>query len=189
MSSIRQQQRQTLLAERAAMTKKQRELATQQILRHLEMMLLKMTPQVLALYWPIKNEISCHAIMPNLLKKGWQLCLPVINNETKKLQFSRWTPETTMVAGYWNIPIPTINDWLNPDMYLIPLVGFDLNNYRLGYGGGFYDRTLGDINKPATFIGIGLESARLTTIDPHEFDIPMDIIITESGLIHSNGRS
>ena len=87
-----------------------------------------------------------------------------------------------MIKGIWNIPVPLNPEWLKPEQFLIPLVGFDAQRYRLGYGGGYYDRTLASTEKPVKKIGIGFELGRSETIYPHEFDVAMDIIITEQGL-------
>ena len=95
------------------------------------------------------------------------------------LEFWSWHPGMTLARGVWNIPIPVGRNPVQPTVLLVPLVGFDSAGYRLGHGGGYYDRTLATfIAKPFT-IGIGYEIGRLETIHPQPHDVPMDAIVTE----------
>ena len=87
-----------------------------------------------------------------------------------------------MARGIWNIPIPAERVVVEPTALLVPLVGFDREHYRLGYGGGYYDRTLGAKSPRPYAIGVGYESGRLATIHPQPHDIPMDAIVTEAGV-------
>ena len=91
-----------------------------------------------------------------------------------------------MQTGIWNIPIPKQRQPLQPTVLLIPLVGFDTKGYRLGYGGGYYDRTLEQLTPIPLKIGIGFEMARIPTIHPQAHDIPMDLIVTEAGVTRYN---
>lgn len=182
MQEWKQKQRSRLLEERAALTAKLRYDNQKAVLANIEQYLATQRPTSLGIYWPIKAELDCRSLAETLIKQGWQLAVPVINKETKQLDFADWTPETVMVNGIWNIPVPAEPDWIRPKQFLIPLVGFDKQSYRLGYGGGYYDRTLAAIKTPVNKIGVGFEMGRLETIHPHEFDIAMDMIITEQGL-------
>jgi len=182
MQEWKKQQRERLLAQRADITKSEREQVLTVVLGSLKQYLDKLPPATLGVYWPIKGELDCLSLAPALLNEGWSLALPVMDTEAKKLNFARWSPEMEMEIGQWNIPVPKLPQWLQPDYFLIPLVGFDKHNFRLGYGGGYYDRTLSALEKPVTTIGIGMEFGRLENIHPHQYDIPMDIILTESGL-------
>ena len=99
------------------------------------------------------------------------------------LVFRRWTPETRMVRGDWNIPVPPPEaEALTPDITLAPVMGWDGACYRLGYGGGYFDRTLAALSPRPFTIGIGFQSARLATIYPQPHDIPLDVIVTEAGI-------
>jgi 5,10-methenyltetrahydrofolate synthetase len=98
------------------------------------------------------------------------------------LDFSHWQPDMPMVQGSWNIPVPAHQHLLAPDMFLIPLLGFDSDNYRLGYGGGYYDRTLAEQTHNVTTIGVGIEQGRFETIFPQPHDIAMNMIVTEAGI-------
>ena len=84
-----------------------------------------------------------------------------------------------MQRGFWNIPIPAERRVVVPDALLIPLVGYDAAGYRLGYGGGYYDRTLASRTPLPLRIGVGYDGAELPTIHPQPHDIPMSIIVTE----------
>jgi 5-formyltetrahydrofolate cyclo-ligase len=108
------------------------------------------------------------------------MALPVINDTTQKLDFCIWSADMEMKSGIWNIPVPVQQSVVHPTTFLVPLVGFDSANYRLGYGGGYYDRTLACITGGVTTIGVGLEMGRFDTIHPHEHDIAMDIVVTET---------
>ena len=82
----------------------------------------------------------------------------------------------------WGIPIPEKREITLPQAVLAPLVGFDRECYRLGYGGGYFDRTLAALQPRPLAIGVGFELSQLETIHPQDFDIPMDLIVTEAGL-------
>jgi 5-formyltetrahydrofolate cyclo-ligase len=93
-----------------------------------------------------------------------------------------------MARGVWNIPIPAERQVVPPGALLVPLVGFDSRGYRLGYGGGFYDRTLAALSPKPLAIGVGYEFGRLATIHPQPHDIPMDALVTEAGVVHFRDR-
>jgi 5-formyltetrahydrofolate cyclo-ligase len=92
-----------------------------------------------------------------------------------------------MDKGAYGIPVPRTREVVTPSVVIAPLVGFDQNNYRLGYGGGFFDRTLGAMSPRPRTIGVGFTLSGLETIHPSESDIPMDYIVTESG-VRGNSR-
>lgn len=129
-------------------------------------------------YWPIRGEIDCRDFVCGLIKQGWQAALPKIIDSQHALQFRHWKPESIMQAEVWDIPVPQNTAIIQPDVLIIPLVGFDKNLHRLGNGGGFYDRSLSGSNKPLS-IGIGFQWMLLDTINPRPHDIAMDRIVTE----------
>lgn len=182
MKTWRHEQRQRLLEERATLTEKAHQEISKACLTHLASYLDGCQPGILGIYWPIKGEIDCRILAESLLKAGWTLAVPVINNRSRHLDFARWQPDTPMIQGTWNIPVPARPEWLTPSRFLVPLVGFDKANYRLGYGGGYYDRTLAERAEPVKTIGVGMEMGRLESIHPHAQDIPMRRIITEAGI-------
>jgi 5,10-methenyltetrahydrofolate synthetase len=139
---------------------------------------------VMSLYWPIKGEPDLRPLMRDLHDSGVTIALPLVETKAAPLVFRRWTPATKMVRGDWNIPVPPSDaPVLTPQIALAPLVGWDGGCYRLGYGGGYFDRTLAALQPRAFVIGIGYGPARLQTIFPQPHDIPMDVIVTEDAMI------
>lgn len=138
---------------------------------------------IVSLYWPIKDEPDLRPLMIELGTSGVSVALPVVERKASPLVFRTWTPETRMVRGDWNIPVPPPDAaQVRPDVVLAPLVGWDGAGYRLGYGGGYFDRTLAAVSPRPFSIGTGLHDARLDTIFPQPHDIPLDMIVTEHGI-------
>ncbi|MBU2581978.1 MAG: 5-formyltetrahydrofolate cyclo-ligase [Alphaproteobacteria bacterium] len=137
---------------------------------------------VLSGYWPIKGEPDLRPVLGELHALGATIVLPVVETRNAPLVFRRWTPQTKMAIGNWKIPVPPPEcEQFTPDIVLAPLVGWDAAGYRLGYGGGYFDRTLAALVPRPFSIGIGFQSARLATIFPLPHDIPLDLILTENG--------
>lgn len=134
-------------------------------------------------YWPIKGEPDLRPLLSQLHRAGITIALPVVETRAAPLIFRLWTPETRMVRGDWNIPVPPPEARvLTPDVTLAPCLGWDGGCYRLGWGGGYFDRTLAALTLRPTGIGIALAAARLPTIYPQPHDIPLDMIVTEDGV-------
>ena len=139
--------------------------------------------RVMSVYWPIKGEPDLRPLMVELHGAGVTVALPLVERKAAPLVFRRWTPATRMVRGDWNIPVPPPEAAIvTPGITLAPLVGWDGDGYRLGYGGGYFDRTLAALTPRPLTIGIGLQPARLATIYPQPHDIPLDFILTEAGI-------
>jgi 5-formyltetrahydrofolate cyclo-ligase len=117
--------------------------------------------------------------MRSLHDLGVRLALPVVVERARPLVFREWWPGIRMVPGIWGIPVPAEGDAVLPDALLAPLVGFDARGHRLGYGGGYYDRTLAALPERPLVIGVGFEPSGMETIHPQPHDIPMDLIVTE----------
>lgn len=132
-------------------------------------------------YWPIKGEIDPYDLIQDLIALGAEAALPVVVERRKPLEFWAWRPGMKWGRGLWDIPIPAERAPVQPTALLVPLLGFDEAGYRLGYGGGYYDRTLATLNPKPLTIGIGYEFGRLQTIYPQPHDIPLDTIVTEAG--------
>lgn len=138
---------------------------------------------VLSLYWPIKGEPDLRSLFPLLHGQGITIALPVVAEKSAPLVFRRWTPDTRLIRGIWNIPVPPPEaDSLIPDIALAPCHGWDGACFRLGWGGGYFDRTLAALAPRPLTIGIALAAARLSTIFPQPHDIPLDVILTEDGI-------
>jgi 5-formyltetrahydrofolate cyclo-ligase len=137
---------------------------------------------IVAFYFPFRGEVDLLPLMGELSNSGSIVtALPVVVAPRMPLQFRVWKPGCPMTTSTYGIPEPD-GAPVEPDVFIVPLVGFDAQSYRLGYGGGFYDRTFAASSKAVKRIGIGFEDARLDTIYPMSFDVPMDMVITEDGL-------
>ncbi len=139
----------------------------------------------LGCYWPYRREYDCIPLMRQVIAAGGWAALPVVLEKNHPLEFRRWTPETKMEAGVWNILHPAEGEPVHPAALLIPLVGFDEAGYRLGYGAGYYDRTLAAFPHTPLTIGVGFELSRMATIHPQSHDVPMDYVVTEAGVFHT----
>jgi 5-formyltetrahydrofolate cyclo-ligase len=134
---------------------------------------------VLGLYWPIRGEIDLREFARQHVAAGGVVGLPVVVQDAAPVEFWRWRPGVALKRGHWNIPVPPQRELVTPDLLVVPLVGFDSGRYRLGYGGGFYDRTLAAANPRPHTMGIAFADAQLPSIYPQSHDIPMDVIVTE----------
>lgn len=142
-----------------------------------------MRDRVFSAYWPIKGEPDLRPALAALHQAGVHVALPLVEVKAAPLVFRRWTPETKMVRGDWNIPVPPPEaEAVLPEISLAPVMGWTEGAFRLGYGGGYFDRTLAALAPRPFTIGIGLQSARLATIFPQPHDIALDVILTENGL-------
>jgi 5-formyltetrahydrofolate cyclo-ligase len=139
-------------------------------------------PGVLGVYWPFRAEFDPRSLVDWAVAAGRTMALPVVVDKKGPLEYRAWRPGDTLVDGVWGIPVPEKREIVTPSVVLAPLVGFDRASYRLGYGGGYFDRTLAALTPRAVAIGIGFEVQRLETIHPQHFDVPMDLIVTETGI-------
>jgi 5,10-methenyltetrahydrofolate synthetase len=108
--------------------------------------------------------------------------LPVVVAPKQPLAFREWHPGVELAAGPLDIPYPKASQELTPGAVLLPMNGWDARGYRLGYGGGFFDRTLAAMKKKPVVIGVTYELARMETIHPQSWDIPVDYVVTERGV-------
>lgn len=167
-----------LIAQRLAVSSDERARVARQVSHQLDRRFALEAPAVLSVYWPFRGELDLRDWMHVAVSKGMTIALPVVVAKGAPLTFRKWTPDGKLERGVWNIPIPSAPDEIEPDTVIAPLVGFDQNNYRLGYGGGFFDRTLAARTVRPRIIGVGHPSGALTTIYPQPHDIPMDFILT-----------
>ncbi|AXE94410.1 5-formyltetrahydrofolate cyclo-ligase [Paraburkholderia terricola] len=137
-------------------------------------------------YWPLAGEFDARAAMSIWLAAGEprEASLPIIKERGVPLEFHAWTPDTPMKIGHHRIAEPTSGRVVIPELLFVPCVGFDAEGYRLGYGGGYYDRTLAawpGAKRPVT-VGIAYEACRTQALQREQHDIPLDLIVTEAGL-------
>ncbi|HXT81148.1 MAG TPA: 5-formyltetrahydrofolate cyclo-ligase [Acetobacteraceae bacterium] len=176
----RRLQRAALIATRETMSPDERKTITSAVATRLDAAVATLGSTVIGLYWPIKREINLLAWGQTLMQsRQVTLCLPVVVAPKTPLEYWRWTPGETLKSGVWGIPIPGEREVLLPDLMLAPVVGFDRANYRLGYGGGYFDRTLASLAKRPAVIGVGYEFSALETIYPQPHDIALDGVVTE----------
>jgi 5-formyltetrahydrofolate cyclo-ligase len=178
----RKQTRDELIQRRAALTAEaRRSLAAQACARLAQLDLARY--RVLGFCWPIRGEFDVRGIVEEHLARGGVAALPVVVREAAPLEFWRWSPGVAMQTGVWNIPIPKHRELVTPDAVIAPLVGFDGAGFRLGYGGGYFDRTLAAAEPRPFAIGLGYEESRLETIHPQAHDIPMNSIVTDQSVL------
>lgn len=177
----RKAERARLLADRAALSVEMRKAAAQAVADHLDRFLGDVAGKVISAWWPIQSEPDLRFWLATLAGRGATAALPLVTEKHAPLRFRAWAPGAKMERGFWNIPVPADGDWITPDIALAPLVGFDGQGYRLGYGGGYFDRTLA-AHPGITPIGIGLAAARLETIFPQWHDVAMRAVLTEDGV-------
>jgi 5-formyltetrahydrofolate cyclo-ligase len=198
----RKKQRAMLIARRLSIARDERGHLNEAITARLKPWLTQPDGQrTIGFYWPFKGEYDPRPLMRSLHAQGVRLALPVVTEPAQPLVFRKWWPGIRMVPGIWDIPVPAEGDAVLPDALVVPLVGFDDRGYRLGYGGGYYDRTLAAMPVRPLAIGVGFELSRMGTIHPQPHDIPMSLIVTEqqtirfddaapeaAGLRHDHGR-
>jgi len=137
----------------------------------------------LAFYWPVRGEVDLASTVARWLAADRNRCagLPVIEGEV--LEFAPWSPGVPLEPGRFGIPVPAGEERMRPQLLLIPCVGFDGARYRLGYGGGYYDRTLAAFKVRPVTVGIAFDCGRLQSVDPQPHDIRLDLVISESGVL------
>jgi 5-formyltetrahydrofolate cyclo-ligase len=180
VASWRKLERERLIAARRALPAEYRAAQTQAIGRELDQLLPGATGTILSVYWPIRAEPDLRAWMKAKWQQGYRIALPVAVALRQPLQFREWHPDAAMARGLWNIPYPADGAAVVPTIMLAPVVGYDRAGYRLGYGGGFFDRTLAQRDPLPTVIGVGYPEAAIATIHPQPHDIPMRHIVTGS---------
>ena len=178
----RRSERQRLLALRTGASAVQRHAWGREIETRLRALLIERPGITLGLYWPFQAEFDPRPLIDWLIAGGSAAALPAVVDKKGPLEYRAWRPGDPLVDGVWDIPVPERRDVVVPQVVLAPLVGFDRECYRLGYGGGYFDRTLAALAPRPLAIGVGYELSGLDTIHPQPHDIPMDLIVTEAGL-------
>lgn len=137
---------------------------------------------IVAFCWPIKNEYDARPLAHRLRARGGTTALPVVIAPRTPLEFREWHPGVELAIGALDIPYPKDSPKVVPTTLLVPMNGFDGAGYRLGYGAGFFDRTLATLPVRPRTIGVAYELSRMATIRPQSYDIPMDFVVTERAL-------
>jgi len=136
---------------------------------------------IIGIYCPFRGEYDPRSIARYLIQNGATLALPEIIGKDIPLCFREWSIDTPMKNGAYDIPIPVDTQIVRLDAVIIPMVGFDQRGYRLGYGSGFFDRTLASYQRQPLSLGVAFEMQRLEDTYPQAHDIAMHYVITEAG--------
>jgi 5-formyltetrahydrofolate cyclo-ligase len=183
----RKQLRETLLAQRVALPPEAIHACRDAIDRHLERGFPNLARGVVAFCWPYKNEHDARFIARRLRQGGAVTALPVVVAPRTPLVFREWHPGVALARGVYDIPYPRDSREVVPDSVLLPMIAFDDAGYRLGYGGGFFDRTLAVLSPCPNVIGIAYELGHVPTIHPQAWDVPVAFVVTERGIYERRG--
>jgi 5-formyltetrahydrofolate cyclo-ligase len=182
LKTWRKAERQRLIAAREALDAATLDRFREQIDAHIGRAFPGLAAARLAFCWPIRGEYDARHLARTLRERGALTALPVVVAPKQPLVFREWHPGVVMAAGPLEIPYPVNSPAVIPDAVLLPMNGWDNAGYRLGYGGGFFDRTLVNFSKKPVVIGVSYELARIETIHPRSWDIPVDWVVTERGI-------
>jgi 5-formyltetrahydrofolate cyclo-ligase len=174
----RKAERRRLIAARLAQSVAVRQECAARVAADLDHLVPTSPATIVSVYWPFRGELDLREWMSAAHARGIRLALPVVVAKGMPLVFRAWHPRARLEPGVWNIPVPAYGAAVIPTIVIAPLVGFDSDAYRLGYGGGFFDRTLAALSPRPLAIGVGHPLATLASIYPQPHDIPMDWIVT-----------
>jgi 5,10-methenyltetrahydrofolate synthetase len=178
----RKAERERLIGARLALPAAYRAAQTEAIAQHLDRLLPAPPVTIISVYWPIRAEPDLRHWMKAKWDQGFRVALPVAIALRQPLVFREWRPGCNLSRGLWKIPYPVDGAEVIPTFILAPVVGFDANRYRLGYGGGFFDRTLARNPGRSMVIGVGYPEASIKSIFPQPHDIPMKRIVAGADL-------
>lgn len=176
---------QRLRSERADLTPAMVAQVSERVSAHLADILspLDASRLIIGASWPISGEPDLLPFLATLRPRGAVLSLSVCAHPPEAMRFRRWTPGAVMERGLWNLPVPPPSAGeVTPTLLIAPLLGWDGDGHRLGFGSGYFDRTLSCLAPRPFAIGIGLHAARLATIHPQPHDRRFDLIVTECGI-------
>lgn len=182
VKSWRKAERDRLIAARERLDASTLERLRQRIDAHLGRSFPGLAAATLAFCWPIRGEYDARDLAKKLRERGAVTALPVVVAPRQPLIFREWHPGGALATGPLGIPFPIGSDPVVPTAALLPMVGWDESGHRLGYGGGFFDRTLASLAKKPVTIGVSYEMAKMKTIRPQRWDVPMDWVVTERGI-------
>jgi 5-formyltetrahydrofolate cyclo-ligase len=174
--------RRQLQAERLGLVDRQlRAMNLQEVLR---VWLMGRRDCLIGAYWPIKGEFDA---LPALFRwteadAARRIGLPVVDKDSRQLSFQTWFPGCDMEADAYGIPKPRGTPRLEPTLLLVPCVGYGPRGVRLGYGGGFYDRTLAALTPRPVTVGVAFTHGFVPWLTPEPHDVPLDVVLTDEGV-------
>lgn len=183
VSRWRKAKREELITARLAVSAGERQQVADEVAEELDDLIHIDENTIISLYWPFRGELDLRNWMRRAFDRGARIALPVVEAKAQPLVFREWTPDCKMERGVWNILNPAGTDLVTPTVVISPLVGYDRGCFRLGYGGGFFDRTLAELSPRPMVIGVGHPSSSIPTIYAQPHDIPMDYIVTGAGKV------
>jgi 5,10-methenyltetrahydrofolate synthetase len=184
----RKTQRALLVARREALGEAERKAMNERITSHLLGGFEVPRDAVVAFCWPYRAEFDARFAVRRWRDAGAIAALPEVVAKSAPLLFRKWWPGAPMRSGVYDIPFPDGTEIVMPAMGIVPMNGFDGCGYRLGYGGGFFDRTLAQSVPRPVAVGVSYEALRMDTIFPQPHDVPMDFVVTEEGVYAAGGR-
>ena len=182
IASRRKAERATLIARRLAAPASDHARWSTQIEAHLRHGFGLLEGLVVGFCWPYLGEFDARPFVRDLRRRGARAALPVVVGKGLPLEFREWWPGVAMVNGVYDLPVPDGTAVVMPDALLIPAVGIGPAGDRLGYGGGFFDRTLAALTPKPIAVGLAFELSRIATTEPQEHDVLMDFVVTEAGI-------
>lgn len=143
---------------------------------------------VIGFCWPFKAEFDARHAVRHWRDHGAVAALPEVVARGQPLRFRQWWPGAPMGRGVYDIPIPDGTPEVLPDIAIVPMNACDGRGFRLGYGGGYFDRTLAALQRRVVAIGVTYDACRVPTIHPQAHDLPMDLVVTEAGIHGAGGE-
>ncbi len=187
VSRWRKAKREELIAARLAVPATERKRVADEVTSVLSRLIDIGEGTIVSLYWPFRGELDLRDWMLAAHEREARIALPIVEAKAQPLIFREWTPNCKMERGVWNILNPSGTALVTPTVVISPLVGYDPGCFRLGYGGGFFDRTLAALSPRPLVIGVGHPCTAIPTIYAQPHDIPMDIIVTGIGQVLERG--
>ncbi len=191
-AALKVEWRKSLIEKREALA--DRNLRNDLLQRVMRVWLIERPDAIIGAYWPIKGEFDP---LPALFR--WQeagleedaqgaqrhrrIGLPVVNKIDKTLTFYTWYPGCPMEEDAYSIPKPKDTEIVEPTLIFVPCVGYGPGGFRLGYGGGFYDRTLASLRPKPFTVGLGYDFGYLPDLTPEPHDVPLDAILSDTGVM------
>lgn len=188
ISVWRKAQREQWIAWRCAIPEAQRAMWGEQMTALLCALLPAPQRMVIGFCWPFKAEFDARFAVHYWRGQGAVAALPEVIGKGQALRFSQWWPGAAMTRGVYDIPIPDGTPEVLPDIAIVPMNAFDGRGFRLGYGGGYFDRTLAALDRRVVAIGVTWDACRVTSIFPQAHDIAMDLVVTEAGIYGGAGE-